>query len=199
MQTPDVTQLLQEVLAGFNTLLGDDAWKDAIRKAVDFYANAHSPEAAGAASLILLQAGLDKLVNTWDESLTGQGLPAAANKGLGARLERMLQWASIPTAVPPQLPELAQLASLGAALGDPGMNGPRIVAFVRNKFTHTPSPNLPPLTPKHEHQAKQLAARYVELLLLRLANVNQPVFNRLRAAVPADDTEPLPWVSAVTP
>ncbi|WP_189004240.1 hypothetical protein [Deinococcus roseus] len=194
--TPNLSTLVQEVLHGSDALLSLPEWKDALRKSVDFYANAHSPEAVAAASLILLQAGLEKLVYTWDESPEAQALPSVKG-GLGARLERMLQWASIPLEVPAQLPELAHLASQGKLLGDSKMNGPRVVAFVRNKFSHQPTPGHPPLTWQHESQAKELMARYLELLLLKLAEVKQPVSNRLvrGVRVQAGATEPLPWVS----
>jgi hypothetical protein len=178
-------QSLGEVLKGFYMLLSDPHWCDSVVLAVDFYANAFGPSVVGAASLVLVQSGLEKLESAWSTSPLSAGYVGSG--GFGNRLTAMLHWANIGTLFPSQFPELAALGTLESK------NAPNTVAYVRNKFTHKKPPHL---TRKHETQANNLAIRYLELLLLRLAGAKYPVVNRLVTGPTVNEwtTEPLPWM-----
>jgi len=189
-RSPNAQSSVQEVLDGFHRLLSEPVWADAVGLAVDFSLNAAEPALVTGASLILLQAGLEKLVSAWwaCEKVT-LALPSASKEKFGRRLGRMLVWAGIGTAVPDQLPALAYLVA-ESSIAD--ADAPTVLAHVRNELTHVKRPDSL-LTDRHEIQATRLASRYLELLLLRLAGATTPVINPLVTDASVTTVEPFPW------
>lgn len=112
--------------------------------------------------------------------------------GPAAMLRLLLNWAGIPTDVPPSLP------SLGArcrAAGKPHWGGPEILFDIRNAMVHPPKHLEDPEWPDGDDlvEAWQLGTWYLELVLLRAFHYDGEYWSRVRLNRPAADVEPVPW------
>jgi hypothetical protein len=104
-------------------------------------------------------------------------------------LQRLLEWAGIPTAIPGELTEL-----LPYAASEGWQTGPQAVAAFRNTLVHPRDRTRHifemPLAAKFDLQA--LGFWYVELVLLRFIGYRGDYVNRHRAEW-VGHVEPVPW------
>lgn len=106
------------------------------------------------------------------------------------KMDRLLTWAQIPTAVPSELRALRK--------AKPGMSGPECVANLRNDFIH-PKPTKKPLPPKAYVDTWLLAAWYLELVTLRWLGYSGRYRPRMAANRWVGATQPLPWAPTAPP
>lgn len=184
--TPHQQLISGEVMIGLYAKLSDQTWGDALRLAIDFYCDALGHNLTEASRLILIQAGLEKLVVAWQtiKGVMPNGKSFPTNE-FGMRLSMMLAEYGIAVTLP------VELADLAALLSKDLKDAPRVVANVRNKYTHAITSAV---TEKHESQARQLSQRYLELVLLKILGATQPILNTLHHGSFSERLEKLPWV-----
>lgn len=158
----DQLAMLREVITGLHKWLADPVWNEALRLAIDCYCDAVGQRLSEASRLILIQAGLEKLVIVWQGTqkpfLKRNRKPFPKTGDFGERLSLMLEAHAIDRIVPVEYADLASLALTK------GMDAAEVVAFVRNRYTHKMTPEI---TPSHETQARQLSQHYLEQLMLK--------------------------------
>jgi hypothetical protein len=177
--------MIGRIAPGFFARLGQGGWREPFRRAVQFYVNGNLgvPIEIG---VILAQSGLELLA--WSTFVpNGSISPKEFEKQWPAdrQLRRLLQLASVPTAVP------AQLANLARDL--PGLNAsddaPTRVSWVRNKIVHPPRNRA-----FYAHEAAlitdtwRLSLTYLELSLLFLCGYSGDYQSRIDGGVAA-----VPW------
>ena len=174
--------LIQELIDGMLDNTKNGVYPE-IHILVDFYINAMNGDLVSAAQLIIFQSAIEKIVNEWQD-LNIHTYPKVQG-GIGTNLGIMLNAIGEGVDFPKQLPELSMLGNRE------NKNAPETVAYVRNKYAHKMPPHI---TWRHEVQAKRLAQRYLEILILYILQCKQPVVNTLIMGGPEGITEKLPWM-----
>lgn len=178
-----------EFFTGLAQLWSDPEWQSALRVAIDLYMESHlHPSSEGA--MLLAQAALELL--GWVTLVEKEraysrrefdSLPAAE------RISRLLVWAGLTLKLPPSVPNLRRFAWRYG-----WKSGPIALAGLRNGIAH----------PRYRHRAysstglqryegRQLSLWYIEMILLRLANVSGHYANRLKRTRWKGEVDRVPW------
>jgi len=165
----------------------DEAWLDAVRHVVYWFARADTDNVGPDGACILLQAALERLA--WHVLVRER--KAISEKGFKAltaadQLRLMLNILLIPTAIPKSLSELHKLGQSRA------MDGPEVFTYIRNRLTHPPkiSARKQPLP---YFEAYRLAQRYVELAILSACGYSGEYGNRAITERWKGQVEKVPW------
>jgi len=181
---PHHGQALAELMTGLARLTGDDAWKETILRALDWYVSAHKLADASGGPLILLHDALERLSAQifvyHRKSLSSEGFHRLAGDD---RIRLLLDACQIPASLP------AGLTALRAAAGEARWpDGPAALASVRRRLVDASPPGE-----DLRAECGRLAAWYVELALLKLSGFAGEYANRTRAERWAGSVEPVPW------
>ena len=144
----------------------------------------------GEAKVMLAQAGLEYL--GWVNLVLSSRFTQAKYGKLNAAgvLRTLLADASIPNAVPPALDGLLALATRK------GLDGPGVIAWVRNRLVHPKDPGEPYEIATLVWQTSQLLLEYAELLLLHRVGYSGRFTRRYPPHRWAHTNEVVPWVVA---
>jgi hypothetical protein len=144
---------------------------------------------------MLASAGLEYL--SWVKYVLDGGRSRSEHKKRLAadKLGEMLDEASVPKQVPPELAALASLTSADGAQ----LNGPEAIAWVRNRLVHPKDMGEPYRLEGLLVEAWQLLMHYSELLLLFDLGYAGSYCARFPAGRWAHDSRPVPWATGVCP
>jgi hypothetical protein len=92
---------------------------------------------------------------------------------------------------------MAALAARARSLGNPAIEGPEIVFWMRNRHKHPPKSVTDPEWPDHDELADAwvLSLWYLELVILRVLGYDGQYTSRLRSTGLVSDTERVPWAT----
>lgn len=178
-----------ELCTEFCSKLNDEAWLDAIRHVVYWFARADTNLVGPDGACILLQAALERLA--WHVLVCERG--AISDKGFrdltaADQIRLMLSVLLIPTEIPGGLSGLRKLGK------SKGLEGPEAFTYIRNRLTHPPKQGaVSELLPVYE--AYCLAQWYVELAILSACGYNGEYGNRTIIRRWVGQVERVPWVS----
>jgi hypothetical protein len=164
----------------------DPQWEDSLTLGIWWYIEANGP-ATAESSLLLSQVALELF--SW-VILVQERCLLSGTQHRNARAEdnirRLLQWAQIPLAIPPEHPTLTHYA---AAEG--WTDGPAALIGLRNKLTHPGGKATAIFAAPAEARVelRELALWYVELVLLRFHGYRGDYVKRHNV----DGVERVPW------
>jgi hypothetical protein len=187
-----VQTALPEIAAGLGAVAADPDLEVIVDRAIGYSLAANGEEVIEV-RIPIVCSGLELLA--W--AILGREdwlVDAGARRRLGtaANVRLLLNWASIPTAIPASLPTLERRLR---ASGKPEWGGPEVLFDIRNAMVHPPKRLAEPEWPDGDllFEAWQLGTWYLELALLRILGYEGPYWSRVRLGRPGTDVEPVPW------
>jgi hypothetical protein len=176
---------------GFLRLRLDEDWEEVVRVAIHWYVEANAQAGSIEGSIVLTQTAFELLASAVLVEHNGWLSTDAYEKIAAAdRIRLLFRWAGIPTALPPELPDLIQQAK-----ADNWPDTATAMTMIRNTITHPTKKNREKLG-KHPSGARTdawvLGLWGLELCLLRLFGYRGTYGNRIRQQF-AGEVEPVPW------
>jgi hypothetical protein len=180
-------QMLSDVFSGFVNRWEDPNWQEPLLMAVSWLVEAN-PSDPAERSIVVAQVGLELM--EWLILVRDEGVMTVAEWRSGRdqarrHLQRLLQHASISTAIPDDLTELVNLA-----LSEGWDDGPGALVGFRNRLVHPRDRSSAILSAPlmARVQLAELASWYCELALLYFCGHRGEYLNRISHTV-----EQVPW------
>jgi len=184
-------EALEEAFPGFHQMWSQETWHDALRDAIIWYCTANAPGVELDTGIVLAQAALELLA--WTYAVHDKKLFTAKSfkkkRGTAAKkIETILDGLNLDNTIPAECADLLALARKHS-----WPNGPQALTSVRNDIVH-PKKDLDPLTHDAAYQTRELALRYVELILLKLFGYSGDYCTRLSQPF-VGETKKVPWAT----
>jgi hypothetical protein len=186
-----VSSALPKLAEGFAAVSADEAMERVLHRAINHLLAASGQEVLDV-RIPVACAGLELLGWAILQRQDWLGTDALSKLSAGTITRLLLQWASVPVAIPDHFTALAARRS---RISQASWAAPEVLFNVRNALVHPPKRLDEPEWPSSDElvESWQLATWYLELVLLRLLEYDGDYWSRLRLNRSANEVEPVPW------
>ena len=179
---------LSPLFERFVERLSETLWQRTLVTAIRSYATANRLRADFTFGLATAFMALESL--TWTILVRREGWLDPDGYGeltAADSLRLLLKWVSVPVEVP------HFLATLDSVASSQNMDGPEVLAWIRNRIVHPDKKDQLDYGPVRD--AWKLSLWYLELLLLRLFDYEGPYKSRVDSPQQLDESRFIPWAA----